>query len=328
MGVTFAVVGALHLVALALLLSTVFTAGATAVTLGAAAFAYARGAIHALDFDHVSMIDNSTRKFVAEGRRPASVGLAFSAGHSTVVVAVGVLVIAGSGWAVNLLDGGSPAATALGVVGLSASGLYLLLVAITNLATFLTAWRIRRALRVDPDTPVPADALTPRGLSARLMSAPLRRVRYPRHIYLLGFLFGLGFDTASTIGLLMVTTAAAVTGAPPVALLSLPLLFAAAMTLGDTLNSLMMLRMYEDVQTDPARKITYNLVVTGLGVVSALAVAVLAAAALLSDVAGWHNPVVDGLASLDASDAGFALAGLFAVIGGTAFLRWRLAARR
>jgi len=322
-GMTFAVIAGLHVVALVLLFSTVFTAGGAAVTLTAAGFAYARGAMHSMDFDHVSMIDNSTRKFVAEGRRPASVGLAFSAGHSTVVIAMGVLVVSGAGAVSTLLDGESTAARVLGIVGLSVSGLYLLLVAMSNSVTFAAAWKLRRRVRSEAGFVVPADAFTPRGPAARVMTAPLRRVRHPRHIYGLGFLFGLGFDTASTIALLMVTGAAAAAGAPGLALLSLPFLFAASMTLGDTINGLMMLKMYESAHVDPLRKINYNLVVTGVSVLSAVLVGVIAVSTLLTEEVGAHTTVLTRLAAVDTQYFGFGLAALFAVIGIVAVLRWR-----
>lgn len=323
LGFTFASIVVLHLIAFGLLLTNVFGSGAAAVTLSAALFAYGRGAIHAMDFDHVSMIDNSTRKFVAEGRKPASVGLAFSAGHSTVVLGMGILVVSGAGVVQTLLNEDTTAARVLGIIGLSVSGLYLLLVAFNNLATFLAAWHLRARIKADPTVEVPPGVFTPRGPAARLMAAPLRRVRHPRHIYGLGFLFGLGFDTASTIGILMVTSAAAISGASALALLSLPFLFAAAMTLGDTLNGLMMLKMYETADADPIRKINYNLVVTGISVLSALTVGIIAASTLLTEEAGSHATVLTSIAGLDTQYFGYLLAGLFAVIGLFSVLRWR-----
>ena len=157
----FVTIAVLHAVGLALLGYGVLSGAAGAVVVGVAAFAYVRGLAHSFDFDHISMIDNSTRKFVNEGHRPASVGLAFSMGHSTVVVATGVLVITGAGFVRVALDETSGAARVLGIVGLSASGLYLLLVAVANLATFLQALRLRRALPADPDLVVSPAALGP-----------------------------------------------------------------------------------------------------------------------------------------------------------------------
>src|SRR4051794_15155832 len=308
----FLAVALLHVVGLGLLVLAVTGGAAGAGTVGVAAFAYFRGLIHSFDFDHISMIDNSTRKFVTEGRNPASVGLAFSAGHSSVVILTGVLVIAGAGFVHVALDETSGAARFLGVIGLSVSGLYLLLLAVANLATFGQALRLRRAVRRDPDFVVPPGALSPRGPAARMMTAPLRRVRHPRHIYLIGLLFSLGFDTSSQIGLLMITAGAALAGAPPLALLCLPVLFTAAMTLGDTINGLMMLRLYQAAVDQPAGKVTYNLVITGVSIVSALTVGVLASATLVSKLTGVDEGVVAWLAEMDANDIGYLLAGLFA----------------
>lgn len=327
-GAAFAVIIGLHLIGLGLLTFGVVGGTAGAVTVGVAAIAYFRGLVHSFDFDHVSMIDNSTRKFVAEGRNPASVGLAFSAGHSTVVIVTGILVISGAGFIRTALEEESGAARILGIIGLSVSGLYLILVAVANLATFLQAWKLRGALRRDPGLEIAPEALTPRGPAARVMTAPLRQVRHPHHVYLIGFLFSLGFDTSSQIGILILTAGAALAGAPPVALLCLPILFAAAMTLGDTCNGLMMLRMYSAAQHDPARKINYNLVVTGVGIVSGVIVGVIALATLLTEQAGLDLPVLNAIAASDTEYAGFLLAGLFAVIGITAWILWRRDAGR
>ncbi|MDN5762250.1 MAG: hypothetical protein L0H41_08045 [Microlunatus sp.] len=324
-GAAFAVIALLHLVGLGLLTAGVVSGAAGALTVAVVATAYVRGLIHSFDFDHVSMIDNSTRKFVAEGRDPASVGLAFSAGHSTVVVLSGIAVIAGAGVVRTALDENSQLARTLGIIGLSVSGLYLLLVAVANLATFLQAWRLRSALQRDPELRIPPEALTPRGPAARVMTAPLKRIRHPRHVYAIGFLFSLGFDTSSQIGLLVLTGAAALAGAPAVSLLCLPILFAAAMTLGDTANGLMMLKMYTAAQEDPARKINYNLLVTGVGIVSGVVIAVIASATLLADRAGLDSGALASIAAANTEYAGFLLAALFAVIGVSAWLLWRRA---
>lgn len=318
----FAVIAGLHLVGLGLLTLGVAEGSAGAVTVGVAAIAYFRGLIHSFDFDHVSMIDNSTRKFVAEGRNPASVGLAFSTGHSTVVILTGVLVIAGAGFIRTALEAESGVARVLGIIGLTVSGLYLLLVAIANLASFLQAWRLRKRLKADPHLEISAAELTPRGPAARVMTAPLSRIRHPRHIYVIGFLFSLGFDTSSQIGVLILTASAALAGASMLSLLCLPILFTAAMTLGDTSNGLMMLKMYSAAQDNPSRKITYNLLVTGVGIVSGLIVGVIALSAILTE-AGTGIGVFTAIASLDTAYAGYLLAALFAVIGLSAWILWR-----
>ncbi len=321
----FVVIASLHLLGLGLLTFGVNAGAAGAVTIGVAGIAYFRGLAHSFDFDHVSMIDNSTRKFVSEGRDPASVGLAFSAGHSTVVVLTGILVVSGAGFIRVALEEQSGAARLLAAVGLTVSGLYLILVAVANLATFIQAFRLRLALRRDPGLEISPAALTPRGPAARVMTAPLRRVRHPRHVYVIGFLFSLGFDTSSQIGLLILTAGAALAGASPLSLLCLPILFAAAMTLGDTTNGLVMLKMYRTAHEDPRRKINYNLVVTGVGIVSGLIVGAVAVSTLLSEHGGTSSGVVVAIASLDTHYAGYLLAALFAVIGLSSWLLWRRA---
>lgn len=322
MGAAIAVVIGLHVVGLGLLTLGVVSGAAGAVTISVAAIAYFRGLVHSYDFDHVSMIDNSTRKFVAEGRNPTSVGLAFSAGHSTVVIISGVLVIAGVGIIRTALDEGSGLARTLGIIGLSVSGLYLILVAVANLATFLQAWRLRQALKLDPDLQIDPAALTPQGPAARIMTAPLRRVQHPRHVFVIGFLFSLGFDTSSQIGLMILTAGAALAGAPAISLLCLPILFTAAMTLGDSVNGLMMLKMYTAAHQDPARKINYNLLITGVGIVSGLIVGTIAVASLLTG-AGASLGFLTAIAEANTEYAGYLLAALFAAIGLSAWLLWR-----
>ncbi len=253
--------------------------------------------------------------------------MAFSAGHSTVVIMTGVLVVAGAGFVRTALEEESGAARILGIIGLSVSGLYLILVAVANLAAFQQAWRLRRALNADPGLEIPPDALTPRGPAARVMTAPLKRVRHPRHVYLIGFLFSLGFDTSSQIGVLILTAGAALAGASALSLLCLPILFTAAMTLGDTSNGLMMLRMYRGRHGNPSRKINYNLLVTGVGIVSGLIVGVIALCTLLTEQAGLDAGVLSAIASIDTGYAGYLLAGLFAVIGTSAWILWRRTSR-
>ena len=322
-GAAFAAIAVLHVIGFTLLAIGVVSGALAGVTVGLAAFAYFRGLVHSFDFDHISMIDNSTRKFVGEGRDPASVGLAFSLGHATVVILTGILVIAGASFVRVALDESSGLAQTLGIVALSISGLYLALVAIANLAALLQAIRLRRALTADPHLVIGPDALTPRGPAARLMTAPLRRVRHPRHIYVIGFLFSLGFDTSSQIALLVVTAGAALAGAPAIPLLCLPILFAAAMTLGDTCNGLMMLKMYQTANHDPARKINYNIVITSVSILSGLTVALIAAATLLTEQAGWRPALLEHIAAINTQYAGYLLAGFFAVVGLAALMLWR-----
>jgi high-affinity nickel-transport protein len=166
-----------------------------------------------------------------------------------------------------------------------------------------------------------------RGFVARLLRRPLARVERPRHIFLIGFLFGLGFDTATTIGLLIVATAASLAGVSPLALLALPLAFAAAMTLCDTVNGVVMMRMYRSALADPRRKLVFNAVVTGISAVSALFIATITFGCIVSAV-GLRYPLTEWLAALNLGDAGLALVAVLLLSWGTASLRRRWASSR
>ncbi|OYO02854.1 nickel transporter [Enemella evansiae] len=305
------VVAVLHLLGLALLGVGLATTPAGVLTLGMAGFAYTRGWLHSLDADHLAMIDNSTRKFLAEGHRPAAVGLAFSGGHSTVVVIAGIAVVAGVGWIREAADPGTALAGRLGLIGGLVSAGYLLLVAAANLPTLIAAWRDRRTSGAAGPRPL--------GLMGRVLRAPLARVRHAGHIYWFGVLFGLGFDTASTLSILMLTAAAGVAGAPPLTLLALPLLFAAGMTLGDSVNQLLMLRLYTAAVADRSRA-RLNLVVTAISIGAALAVAILTLAGIAAEH-GWAGGVVTALAEVDTQWWGVGLLAVFAVVAASWALR-------
>jgi high-affinity nickel-transport protein len=160
-----------------------------------------------------------------------------------------------------------------------------------------------------------------RGFVARLLTRPLARVERPRHIYLIGFLFGLGFDTATTIGLLITATAASLAGVSPFALLALPLAFAAAMTLCDTVNGVAMLQMYRSALADPRRKLVFNAVITGISAVSALFIATITFGGILHAAVGFGDPLTEWLADVDLGDAGLLLVAVLLLSWGAASLR-------
>ena len=160
------------------------------------------------------------------------------------------------------MQDGSAGNVVLGLIGSGVSGLFLLAIGLFNGSAFARSARAYRRAR--HGAAVHPRHLEPQGLVARLLARPLARVRRPRNIYVIGFLFGLGFDTATTIGLLMMTTAASLAGVQPFTLLALPLAFAAAMTLCDSLNGLAMMRMYRSAFDDPQRMMGFNALVTGI----------------------------------------------------------------
>lgn len=331
---TFGAVAALHLAAAGLLLlgGTLLPGplagpfsgqdgGGPPLALGLVLTAYLAGVKHSYDWDHLAAIDNSTRKFVAQGREPVSVGFAFSLGHSSVVVLAGVLVLAGTAVVGQFMEDGSSGNLVLGLIGSGVSGLFLLAMGIFNGSAFLRAAQLYRQAKAGGAVAV--EDLETRGFVARLLARPLARVRSPRNIYVIGFLFGLGFDTATTIGLLVMTTAASLAGVSQLALLALPLAFTAAMTLCDSVNGVAMMRMYRSALADPRRKLGFNAVITGISAVSALFISVITLGGFLNAAFGLDDPLTTWLGSIDLGEAGLLLVAVLLAVWGVASLRRR-----
>ncbi|MEE2569954.1 nickel transporter [Pseudarthrobacter sp. J64] len=320
---TFGAVAAFHIAAVVLLVLGMSGGipSATPIALGLVLTAYLAGVKHSYDWDHLAAIDNSTRKFVAQRQDPVSVGFAFSLGHSSVVILAGVLVIAGASAVGQFMEDGTTGNLVLGLIGSGVSGLFLLAMGLYNGSAFLRAAGVYRSARSGGSIGV--DDLEAKGLVARLLARPLSRVRRPRNIYVIGFLFGLGFDTATTIGLLVMTTAAALAGVSPLALLALPLAFTAAMTLCDSVNGVVMLRMYRSALDDPLRKLGFNAVVTGISAVSALFIAVITLGGLVHEAFRLEDPLTTWLGSIDLGHAGLLLVGLLLAVWGATHLALR-----
>jgi high-affinity nickel-transport protein len=266
-----AAVAVLHLAGAGLLLSGTLGAGLSVT-------AYLLGVRHAFDVDHIAAIDNVTRRLMADGKRPLSVGFWFSLGHASVVVALVALVAAGvHGVGGAVADDGSWLHQATGVVGPLVSGSFLLLIALANLAVLLSTVRAARRLRRgEADAAAALDRRLARGgVLARVFGRATRGVSRPWHMYPLGLLFGLGFDTATEVALLVVAGGAVLGGVPFYAILGLPLLFAAGMVLCDSLDGMLMRGAYGWALERPARRVSYDLTVTGVSVAAALAIGAL-----------------------------------------------------
>ncbi|MDP5225778.1 MULTISPECIES: nickel transporter [Arthrobacter] len=311
-----AIVLGLHLLAGALLLLA--TGEQAAEVAGLCAVAYLAGIKHSYDWDHIAAIDNSSRRFAAAGHYHPGVGLAFSLGHCAVVVLACVFVVLGVGSMHELFRDGSQANTVLATVGSAVSGLFLLLLGLGNTGAFLSTARTAR--RIGAGQEVGPDDLEPRGLAARMVAAPLRAVRRPAQLFGVGFLFGLGFDTATTIGLLVTSASAVLSGVPPLALLAMPFAFAAAMTLFDGANGVAMMRLYRSALQHPVRRIRFNLVVTGMSAASALFVAVITLGTLARTALDLDDPFTGFLAGIDLGDAGLLLVASFLTVWGVAAL--------
>jgi high-affinity nickel-transport protein len=282
-----------------------------------ALLAWVFGLRHAVDADHIAAIDNVVRKLMQAGDAPRSVGLYFALGHSTVVLAATTLLALG----VVSLGGDSLLKEIGALIGTSVSALFLLVIAAINLAIFVGLWRILREVReqgIHDAAQLEAQLealLAARGFLARLLGPMFRLVTKPWHMYPLGLLFGLGFDTATEIGLLGISATEAARGASLAHVLVFPALFAAGMALVDTADSALMVSAYRWAFVDPYRKLWYNLTITGASVAVALFIGGIEALGLIGDRLGlsgglWSlvEAVNDSLANF-----GFAVIALFAL---------------
>ena len=263
-----------------------------AVLLGTALLAYGLGLRHAVDADHIAAIDNVTRKLMHEGKRPAAVGFFFALGHSTVVIAASVVVAMTAG---NLEATHPGLIAAGGVVGTAVSSLFLFAIAAVNIVVLLGVFRLlRRGARCgDGELDL---LLARRGLMARIFRRLSRLIGQSWHMYPLGFLFGLGFDTATEIALLGASAAAAAHGLPVCAILVFPALFTAGMSLIDTIDGMVMLGAYGWAFANPTRKLYYNLAVTGVSVVVAVVIGGIEALGLAADRFGLSGGLWDAVA--------------------------------
>jgi nickel/cobalt transporter (NiCoT) family protein len=284
--------------------------------LGIGVTAYTLGLRHAFDADHIAAIDNTTRKFMAEGKRPLSVGFFFSLGHSTVVFVLALLFSLGvRALGGPVQDDGSALHGVTGVVGTSVSGVFLYLIAFLNLAILASVTRVFRRMRHGDFDEAELEAqLDQRGLMNRFYGRFTRRIREPWQMYPLGILFGLGFDTASEVALLFLAAGAASSGLPFYAILCLPVLFAAGMSLLDTIDGSFMNFAYGWAFSKPVRKVYYNLTITGLSVAVALVVGTME----LASITGV-------LPNVDMNTVGLVIVGLFVATWAVALAVWRFA---
>ena len=272
-----AVVGGLHVIGWAMLVLLVapshYHLGSAGVfTVGVGVTAYTLGMRHAFDADHISAIDNTTRKLMAEDKRPLSVGLWFSLGHSTIVFALAFLLSIGiRSLAGPVTNGGSALHRVTGSIGMLVSGSFLYLIAAINIVILIGIVRVFREMRTGRyDETALEEQLQKRGLMNRLLGRLTRAVTKPAQMYPIGMLFGLGFDTATEVALLVLAGGAAGAGLPWYAILCLPILFAAGMSLLDAIDGSFMNFAYGWAFSKPVRKVFYNITITGLSVAVAL----------------------------------------------------------
>ena len=293
---------------------------------GTGILALTLGIRHAFDADHIAAIDNTTRKLMAEGRRPLSVGFYFSLGHSTVVFVLTILLAAGvRGLGAALNDSSSSLHQVTSVVGTLVSGTFLYAIAALNVVILVAIMRAMRELRSGRyDEEEVERRLAERGFMNRILAPFARRVDEPWKMYPLGLLFGLGFDTATEVGLLVVSGTAVASGLPFWAIISLPLLFAGGMSLFDTIDGCFMNFAYGWALSTPARKIYYNLIITIVSVAVAVVIGTVEIISLLGTQLHLGGPVVGAASSVDLNVLGFVVVGVFVVTWIVAIAVWHL----
>jgi high-affinity nickel-transport protein len=278
------------------------------VLLGTALLAWVFGLRHAVDADHIAAIDNVVRRQMQAGTRPLTVGLWFSLGHSTVVV-LASFALAFAATAVQ--DRLTIVQTFGGLVGTMISALFLLAVAVANLLILRSTWHSFRRVRLG--LPALDDAALAGGPLSRLLGPLLRAVTRPWQMYPVGFLFGLGFDTATEIGLLAISATQAAQGLSPWQTMVFPALFTAGMTLVDSADSVMMVGAYGWAFVDPLRKLWYNLTITAASVVVAVLIGGIEALGLVADRLGLEGGIWRVISELndDLTRFGVAVIGVF-----------------
>jgi nickel/cobalt transporter (NiCoT) family protein len=281
------------------------------VLLGTAFLAYTFGLRHAVDADHIAAIDNVTRKLMQEGQRPLSVGFFFSLGHSTIVLVAALAVYLTAAVVATQFD----AVKSVGaIVGTSISAFFLIAIALVNIVILRGVWQTFKEVRKGggyPDQSV--DTLLGGGMLGRIFRPLFRMVSRPWHMYPIGVLFGLGFDTATEVALLGISAAAAAKGLSVVAMAVFPMLFTAGMTLVDTTDGILMVGAYGWAFMKPIRKLYYNLTITFVSVIVALLVGGIEAIGLLKDQLNLTGGFWDLIGSLNDNfgTLGFVIIGVF-----------------
>ena len=302
---------------------TLLAARSYPLLLPAGVLAYTFGLRHAVDADHIAAIDNSTRKLIQQGDRPVGVGFFFSLGHSTIVVLLTALIAVSSAF-VNQI----PALRSVGsVVGTGASALFLLLIGAVNLIVFLDIYRMFRGISRGGayDEQTLEDFLDQRGLLARFFRPAFRLIRRSWHLYPLGVLFGLGFDTATEVAVLGLAATSGAGHVPIGLILLLPVLFAAGMSLVDTTDGVMMLGAYGWAFVKPIRKLYYNLTITLISVIIAFVIGGIEALAVVGTELHLQGGVWTAASSLDFGELGVGIVGTLVLVwvGSTLFYRWK-----
>jgi high-affinity nickel-transport protein len=331
MGAMFGFIVLLHIVGWGTLIGIVAPQGLSVGNgavfgIGLGITAYTLGMRHAFDADHIAAIDNTTRKLLTDGQKPVSVGFWFSLGHSSVVFGLCFLLSIGVKSLVGQVENGdSTLQSTLGLIGTSVSGTFLILIGVINLIVLVKIWRVFQGMKAGNFDEVELDHhLSQRGFMNRLLGGVTKAVRKPRHMYPVGLLFGLGFDTATEVSLLVLAGGAAAFALPWYAILTLPILFAAGMSLLDSIDGVFMIFAYGWAFSQPVRKIYYNIVITGLSVGVALVIGVIEIVSIFVDKLDITDGPLAAIGSIDLNSVGFVIVGVFVLTWLVAVLVWHL----
>ena len=293
------------------------------ILLPTAFLAYAFGLRHAVDADHIAAIDNTTRKLMQDGQRPVAVGLFFSLGHSTVVVGLSAVIAASAAFISDV-----PTLQSIsGLIATTVSATFLFVIGLINLVVLIDIYKMFRRVSAGGsyDEQSLEDFLNNRGLLARVFKPMLKVVRKSWHMYPLGVLFGLGFDTASEVALLGLAATSGANHIPVLFILILPALFAAGMSLVDTTDGILMLGAYSWAYVKPIRKLYYNLNITLVSVLIAFVVGGIEVMKIVAEKFGLTGGIWDVVGHLDFELIGFAIIAIFVVswTDSTLIYRWK-----
>jgi len=319
----FGGVGLLHIAGWGLLLA-VAARQPTILALGGLAYTF--GLRHAFDADHIAAIDNTTRKLLQDGKKPVGVGFFFSLGHSTVVFLVAAALGLAVKWIVDgVIGNGGQLRSVGGELSTIVSGGFLILIGVLNLLVLIDIIRVYRRLKAGgyDDNSLEID-LTAGGMMSRIFGRLFRVIKHSWQMYPIGFLFGLGFDTASEVAILAISAGAAAKGVPFMAVIALPLIFAAGMSLMDTADGAFMAKAYSWAFTSPIRKVFYNLTMTSLSVFVALFVGVVELLQVLIQKFDLKGGFFSAVAGFDlVGRAGYFIVAAFVVVWVAALLIYK-----
>jgi len=330
-GAMFAVILLLHVVGFGVFILFVVPSHFRGLGIGVAGLAYSLGLRHAFDADHISAIDNTTRKLMSDGKRPLSIGFWFSMGHSTVVVAIGVgIVIAEKSVFGAVSNSHSHLEQFGGTFGTIVSATFLYLIAFLNIVILAGIFRVFRSMRQgNYDEAELERQLQNRGLMYRFFGRFMRSITKEWQIYPAGVVFGMGFDTATEVALLATTALLAKEALPFYSILCLPILFTAGMSLMDTLDGIFMNFAYSWAFFNPVRKVYYNLAITGLSVSICFVIGTIELLGILpgdlsnSSHGFWHTSFWNYMANFNINTAGFVIVGMFIVTWVMALSFWK-----